>query len=548
VTEQPPEAGDRMDYLRPRPANYVPLSPVSFLDRTASIYPDRLAIIDGAVRRTYREFAARAKRLARALIGAGVGQEDVVAVLLPNRAEMLEAHFGVPAAGGVICPINTRLDAASVRFILEHSRAKVFLVDAGYDELVAAALPEGREHLVVRVSRAEDLAAEFASTGYEAFLAAADPALEIPTLVDEWRSIALNYTSGTTGKPKGVLLHHRGAYLNACGNALTLQFGGGSRYLWTLPMFHCNGWCHAWAVTLAGGTHVCLHPFRAADALEAVTRHEITHLSGAPVVLNMLMDAAEGGFVRPRTPVRVATGGAAPASSVIARMETMGFDLVHLYGMTECYGPAAVCLPQDDTAVAPLEARAAFMARQGVAHPMAERIAELDAEGREVARDATTMGELAVRSNTVMKGYLRDPEATEAALAGGWLHTGDLAVWHSDGYVEIKDRSKDIIISGGENISSLEIEEVLLRHPLISEAAVVAHPDPKWGETPHAFVTLRAGAVASEADLLAWCRDRLAGFKRPRRLTFCELPKTSTGKIQKSVLRASIRDEPFRGT
>jgi fatty-acyl-CoA synthase len=531
------------EHLRQRPANYAPLSPVSFLGRTASIYPDRLAIIDGETRRTYREFAERSRRLARALVQAGIGPEDVVAVLLPNCAEMLEAHFGVPMAGGVICPINTRLDAASVGFILEHSRAKVFLVDAEYDALAAAALAGRAPIQVVRVSRVPDSAAGFAATAYEDFLDRAGPAIEIPALDDEWRSIALNYTSGTTGRPKGVLLHHRGAYLNACGNALSLTFDAATRYLWTLPMFHCNGWCHTWAVTLVGGTHVCLHPFKADAALDAVARHGITHLSGAPVVLNMLMDAAQdGNLPRPSTPVRVATGGAAPASSVIARMEAMGFDLVHLYGMTECYGPAAVCLPQDDTAAAPLEARAAFMARQGVAHPMVERIAVLDADGREVPRDARTIGELAVRSNTVMKGYLRDPDATEAALGSGWLLTGDLAVSHPDGYVEIKDRSKDIIISGGENISSLEIEDVLMRHPMVSEAAVVAHPDPKWGETPHAFVTLRQGAAVSEEDLLAWCRERLAGFKRPKHLTFCEIPKTSTGKLQKSVLRSRIRD------
>ncbi len=532
--------------LAPNDANYVPLSPLSFLKRAAHIYPDRDAVIHGARRYSYRQLHQRSRRLASVLERAGVQPGDRVAVLAPNVPELLEAHYGVPGAGAVLVSINIRLEAQTIAFILRHSAAKVLICDREFGAVArqALALLETLP-LVVDIDDAQACGGErVGELDYEAFLAQGDPARELTLPENEWQSIALNYTSGTTGDPKGVVLHHRGAYLNACAGALVFQLGPRSVYLWTLPMFHCNGWSHTWAVTLAGGTHVCLRKVQAAPIYAAIAEHGVTHMSAAPVVMSMLIHAEERFEPHTGQPVAVITGGAAPPSAVIAAMEARGFSITHAYGMTESYGPSALCLWQPGLDELPLDARAQFMSRQGVAHPMLEEATVLDVDsGQPVPADGVTLGELVVRGNTVMKGYLNNPEATRTALAGGWLHTGDLAVLHPDGYVEIKDRSKDIIISGGENISSLEIEEVLYQHPGVIEAAVVARPDPRWGETPHAFVTLRADAEAHVCadDLILWCRERLAHFKAPRHVSLVALPKTATGKIQKFVLREWAR-------
>ncbi len=515
------------------PANYVPLSPVSFLVRAARVYGSRVAVIDGERRYTYAQFLERARRLASALARAGIGKGDTVAIMAPNIPEMLEAHYAVPILGAVLCSINIRLDAGAVAFILEHSEAKAVLVDAEFAAVMARALAQvGRKPLELNIG-----------DEYEAFIAGGNPNFPVRLPDDEWQAIALNYTSGTTGNPKGVVLHHRGAYLNACGNALTFGLSPRSVYLWTLPMFHCNGWTYTWAVTLAGGTHICLRRVEPAQIFAAIAEHGVTHMCGAPVVLSMLIHAPEAARRAFPHTVQIATGGAAPPSTVIARMEAMGFAVTHLYGLTESYGPSTVCMWQPGLDDMPIEQKSAFMARQGVNTPTLEDAAVLDpATMAPVPADGATMGELMLRGNTVMKGYLKNPSASDEAFAGGWFHTGDLAVMHSDGYVEIKDRAKDIIISGGENISSLEVEEVLYKHPDVMEAAVVARPDEKWGETPQAFVTLKPGASGvTEADIIAWCRTHLAHFKCPRFVTFGPLPKTSTGKIQKFELRERAR-------
>jgi fatty-acyl-CoA synthase len=532
-------------------ANHVPLSPISFLTRAAKVHGARTAVIHGERRHSYADFAARCRRLASALHRRGIGKGDVVAIMAPNIPEMLEAHYGVPMSGGVLNALNIRLDAEAVAFILRHGGAKVLLTDREFSGVVARVLSLlDTKPLVIDIDdplgAGGDLIGEM---DYEAFLGTGsdrEPDALPPGFLpdDEWQAIALNYTSGTTGNPKGAVYHHRGAYLNACGNALAFGLGADSVYLWTLPMFHCNGWSHTWAVTLAGGTHVCLRRVEPARIFAAIADHGVTHLSGAPVVLNMLIHAPGEARRSFGHTVQVATGGAAPPSPVIAGMERMGFRVTHLYGLTESYGPATVCVPQPGLDELPLDEKAAFMARQGLNHPMLEDAAVLDPDTMEpVPADGATIGELMLRGNTLMKGYLGNPSATDAAFRGGWFHTGDLAVTHPDGYVEVKDRSKDIIISGGENISSLEVEEVLYRHPDVLEAAVVARPDPKWGETPHAFVTLKpdaAGRVRAE-DITAWCRSRLAGFKCPRHVTFGPLPKTSTGKTQKFVLREEAK-------
>ena len=524
------------------PANYVPLSPVSFLTRSAGIYPNRLAVIHGERRYTYAQFAGRCRRLASALRRAGIGKGDTVAIMAPNTPEMLEAHYAVPMLGAVLCGINTRLDAAAIGFILVHSEAKALLVDREFAAVVQQALPE-TPLLVIDIADAlTPPGPAIGTTDYESFIAAGDPDHPVELPDDEWQAIALGYTSGTTGNPKGVVAHHRGAYLNACANALTFGLSPKSVYLWTLPMFHCNGWTYTWAVTLAGGTHVCLRRVEPAPIFAAIAEHGVTHMCGAPVVLSILIHApAETRRELPHT-VQIATGGAAPPSAVIAGMEAMGFAVTHLYGLTETFGPATVCLWQPGLDEMPLDDKSAFMARQGVATPMLQEAAVMDPDTMtRLPADGTSMGELMLRGNTVMKGYLKNPAATADAFAGGWFHSGDLAVMHPDGYVEIKDRAKDIIISGGENISSLEIEEVLYKHPAVMEAAVVARPDAKWGETPQAFVTLKPGASATTEDIVAWCRARMAHFKAPRHIVFGPLPKTSTGKIQKFELRERAR-------
>ena len=530
------------------PANYVPLSPVSFLVRAARVYGSRVAVVHGERRYSYEQFLERARRLASALAQSGIGKGDTVAIMAPNIPEMLEAHNAVPMLGAILCSINIRLDAAAVAFILQHSEAKVVLVDREFSAVMMRALSQiGRTLLVVDIDDALAVGGErIGSVEYEAFIAGGDPVFPVRLPDDEWQAIALNYTSGTTGNPKGVVLHHRGAYLNAAGNALTFGLSPRSVYLWTLPMFHCNGWTYTWAVTLAGGTHVCLRRVEPAPIFAAIAEYGVTHMCGAPVVLSMLIHAPEDtrrGFVQT---VQIATGGAAPPSTVITRMEAMGFAVTHLYGLTESYGPSTVCMWQPGLDDMPIDQKSAFMARQGVNTPTLEDAAVLDAATMtRVPADGATMGELMLRGNTVMKGYLKNPSASAEAFAGGWFHTGDLAVMHPDGYVEIKDRAKDIIISGGENISSLEVEEVLYKHPDVMEAAVVAHPDEKWGETPHAFITLKPGATAvTDADIIAWCRTHLAHFKCPRYVTFGSLPKTSTGKIQKFELREKARTPP----
>jgi fatty-acyl-CoA synthase len=549
------------------PANYVPLSPVSFLTRAERIYPNRVAIIHGQRQTTYAQLLQRARRLASALARSGVAKGDTVAIMAPNIPQMLEAHYAVPMLGAVLCCINIRLDAAAIGFILQHSEAKVLLTDTEYAAVTAPALA-GANLLVVDIDdtgvaghaddtgvagHADDtgVAGHADDTGgtrvgsidYEAFLAGGDPGHPVLLPDDEWQAIALNYTSGTTGNPKGVVTHHRGAYLNAAANALTFGLSPRSVYLWTLPMFHCNGWTYTWAVTLAGGTHVCLRRVEPAQIFAAIAEHGVTHLCGAPVVLTMLIHAPEA-LRRPFSQaVKIATGGAAPASTTIKQMEALGFEVTHLYGLTESYGPSTACLWQPGLEDLPIDEKAAFMARQGVNMPMLEEAAVLNPTTMQpMPADGATLGELMLRGNTVMKGYLKNPSATQDAFAGGWFHTGDLAVMHPDGYAEIKDRAKDVIISGGENISSLEVEEVLYKHPSIMEAAVVAHPDAKWGETPHAFVTLKPGAEElTEAAIIAWCRQHLAHYKCPRHVSFGALPKTSTGKIQKFDLRDRAR-------
>lgn len=539
------------DTLPKLPANYVPLSPISFLARAARVYPQRVAVIHGARRFTYAQMLERCRRLASALGRAGIAPGDTVAVLAPNIPEMLEAHYGVPMAGAVLCTINIRLDAAAIGFILRHSSAKLFLVDREWTPVARVALAGlPNPPMVIDIADPEAHAAgeSCGEMDYETFLSTGDPAAPFRTPQDEWEAISLSYTSGTTGDPKGVVTHHRGAYLNACGNALAFELSPRSVYLWTLPMFHCNGWTYTWAVTLQGGTHVCLRRVESAAIFAAIAEHGVTHMCAAPVVLTMLIHAPENQRRPFSQTVRVATGGAAPPSAVIAKMEAMGFAVTHLYGLTECYGPATICLWQPGLDEMPLEQKAAFMARQGVSHPMLEEATVLDpATLARVPADGATLGEVMLRGNTVMKGYLRNSQATDAAFAGGWFHTGDLGVLHPDGYIEVKDRAKDIVISGGENISTLEVEEVLYAHPKIMEAAVVAQPDEKWGEVPHAFVTPAPGTTdLTEAEVIAWCRDRLARFKCPKRVTFGPLPKTSTGKIQKFELRQRLRDAPMQ--
>ncbi len=522
-------------------ANYTPLTPISFLERSAAVYPEKTAVIHGDRNYSYREFHERCVRLASALAARGIGLGDTVSVMAPNVPAMLEAHYGVPMCGAVLNALNFRLDADSIRFILEHAEAKVLITDREFSATIAKALGAmGSRVLVIDIDDPLHEGGELiGETTYEDFLAGGDPDFDYPHPADEWQAIALNYTSGTTGNPKGVAYHHRGAYLNAVGQLLVFGVKASSRYLWTLPMFHCNGWTYTWGVTAAAGTHVCLRTVDPAQIFPMIKAHGITHMCGAPIVLTMLIHAPDEVKVSFEHTVEVATGGAAPPSQVIRDMEEMGFRVTHLYGLTETYGPATVCAWQTDWERLDTAARTAKMARQGVWYHTLEDIMIADSETMEpMPSDGQSMGELMIRGNTVMKGYLKNPTASREAFRGGWFHTGDLGVRHPDGYVEIKDRAKDVIISGGENISSLEIEETLYKHPDIMEAAVVARPDEKWGETPCAFVTLKPGAgEVSEESMMAWCRERMAGFKIPRTVVFGDLPKTSTGKIQKFALR-----------
>jgi len=525
-------------------ANYKALSPLSFIKRSAHVYPNKVAVIHGERRYTYAAFYARCRRLASALSARGIGPGDTVAIMAPNIPEMLECHYAVPMLGGVLNAINIRLDAATVGFILGHGEAKAVITDKQFSPVMSEALETWSERpLVIDI---DDVLAPSGSligdVEYEKFIADGDPDFAWVSPDDEWTTIALNYTSGTTGSPKGVLYHHRGAYLNAIGNAMTMGVDATSRYLWTLPMFHCNGWTFTWGVTAVGGTHVCLRDVDPAKIFPLIEEHKVTHMCGAPVVLTALIHAPEDIKRRFDHRIDIATGGAAPPSAVISGMEELGFRVTHLYGMTECMGPSTVCVWQPEWEALPLEERSVLMARQGVNYMTLEDQAIMDPDTMEsVPADGETMGELMLKGNTVMKGYLKNPEATDAALRGDWLHTGDLGVMHPNGYIEIKDRSKDIIISGGENISSLEVEEALYRHPEVMEAAVVAAPHERWGETPCAFVSLKPDAAAvDEAGIIAYCRENLAHFKCPTRVVFGALPKTSTGKIQKFVLREQV--------
>jgi fatty-acyl-CoA synthase len=534
----------RAPHLARNTANYTALTPLAFLPRAAVVYPDKLAVVHGTGRYTYRDLYARCRRLADALRRRGIGLGDTVAVMAPNIPALLEAHYGVPMAGAVLNALNYRLDAYSIAFILAHGQAKLLIADREFSSIVRTALAElGRPLPLVEIDDASGRAS-LGGTEYEAFLVEGDPAAAWSMPGDEWNPIALNYTSGTTGNPKGVVYHHRGAFLNAIGNAITFGLDRHSVYLWTLPMFHCNGWTYPWAVTAVAGTHVCLRRVDPAPIFAAIIEHRVTHLCGAPIVLGLLVHAPDTVKRRFDHVVEVATGGAAPPSAVIEAMERMGFRVTHLYGLTESYGPSTVCARQEPWAELPIKERAARMARQGVAYPTLDRQRVVDPQTMtDVPGDGSTLGELVLCGNTLMKGYLKNPGATEAAFEHGWFHTGDLAVRHPDGYVEIKDRSKDIIISGGENISSLEIEDMLYRHPQIMEVAVVAKPDPVWGETPCAFVTLKpdAGPVSAD-DIIAWCRGSLAHYKVPRTVVFGSLPKTSTGKIQKFELRERAKE------
>jgi len=526
-------------------ANFVALSPLSFLERTASVYPDHTALIYGALRQSWVQTYQRCARLASALAARGVGRGDTVAAMLPNVPAMLEAHFGVPMSGAVLNTLNTRLDSETIAFMLQHGGARVLLTDREFSPVVekALALHAGERPLVIEVQDALAPAGkELGQLDYETFLGGGDPDFAWQLPADEWDAISLNYTSGTTGNPKGVVCHHRGAYLNAASNVISWGMQEHPVYLWTLPMFHCNGWCFPWTMALTAGTSVCLRRVDPAEVFRLIREHTVTHLCGAPIVYGMLINAPEELRAGIRHPIKGLIAGAAPPAAVIEGCERIGIDITHVYGLTESYGPAAVCARQLSWRTLPLEERARLNGRQGVAYHLQDAIAVLDPDTMTpVPADGETMGEIFFRGNILMKGYLKNPEATAEAFAGGWFHTGDLAVVHPDGYVKIKDRSKDIIISGGENISSLEVEEVLHRHPAVMVAAVVAQPDPKWGEVPCAFVELKPGASLEPEELIGHCRALLARFKVPKRVVFGPVPKTSTGKIQKYVLRQQVK-------
>lgn len=519
-------------HLAPRPANHRPLTPLDFLDRALAVHPERRAVIWRGQEWSYAEFAGIVARLIAALAAKGVRRGDVVSVLLGNRPEMLAAHFAVPALGAVLNSINFRLDAGTIGYILNHAESRVLLTDAVHITAAREAVAETGTPLLQLVGPEGGEGIDLLSGPPKGLADLPDLAGEI---ADEWQPICLNYTSGTTGRPKGVVYHHRGAYLNALGNVMTLGFDRHTAYLWTLPMFHCNGWCHTWAVTAAGGTHVCLDRVDPGDIFRHIDDHGVTHMACAPVVLYMLInhpDRPPRDEAAPR--VLVASGGAAPTVPLIAQLDALGFEFIHLYGLTESFGPATLCMPDEPLST---EQRAIRLARQGNRHITAGHVRIFDREGCEMPWDGESVGEITLTGNTLMAGYYRDPQATEAAFANGMLHTGDLAVRHPNGEIEMRDRAKDIIISGGENISSLEVENVLHKHPAVLLAAVVASPDPKWGEMPCAFIELKPGQSVDEDALRQFCRDHLAHFKVPARFVFNHLPRTATGKIQKFLLR-----------
>jgi 3-(methylthio)propionyl---CoA ligase len=533
--------------LKPNAANFAPLTPVSFLPRSAEIHPDRIAVIHGARRYSYRQFYERARQLASALALAGIRAGDTVSVMLPNVPTMAEAHYGIPMLGAVLNTINTRLEPATIAYILEHGEAKVLITDREYATQVGPALAKlKRPPLVIDVDDAlySGPGERLGKIEYEDFIAKGDPNHAWSVPADESGAIALNYTSGTTGNPKGVVYHHRGTFLEAIGNIMAWPLPPKPVYLWTLPMFHCNGWCFPWSVTAMGGTHVCLRKVDPALIFPMIVEHGVTHMCGAPTVLNMLVSAPAEQKRRFNHIVDIQTGGSPPPANIIKGMEELGFRVTHIYGMTELQGPSTLCVPQDNWTSMPLEERAALTARQGVRYPVVEGHIVADPSLRPVPRDGKTIGEIMVRGNTVMLGYLKDAKATADTFRGDWMHTGDLAVEHPDGYVEIKDRAKDIIISGGENISSVEVEIALYKHPAVQLAAVVARPDSKWGETPCAFVQLKPGTNATADEIIQFCRNHLAHFKAPKSVVFGALPTTATGKIQKFLLRERARTLP----
>ena len=530
--------------LERNPANYAPLTPLTLIDWAAYTYPGHLAVVHGSQRYTWAETHERCRRLASALAKRGIGSGDTVAAMLPNVPAMVEMHFGVAMAGSVLNTLNTRLDADAIAFMLDHGEAKVLVTDREFAPTVERSLGKvARRPLVIDVDDPEFAGGKaLGETDYERFLAEGDPAFLRTAPADEWDAIALNYTSGTTGNPKGVVYHHRGAYLNALCNALVWNMPRHAVYLWTLPMFHCNGWCFPWTLAAVAGTNVCLRRVDAAPIFDSIRTHRVTHYCGAPIVHNLLINAPAELKQGIEHAVHCLVAGAAPPAAVIEGMERMGFDLTHVYGLTETYGPAAVCSKHAAWSALPVSERAERNGRQGVRYPLEEGMTVMDpGTMRPVPADGATMGEIMFRGNITMKGYLKNENATAEAFAGGWFHSGDLAVMQPDGYVKIKDRSKDIIISGGENISSLEVEDALYRHPGVMAAAVVAMPDAKWGAVACAFVELKEGASASEAEIIAFCRDRMAHFKAPKAVVFGPLPKTSTGKIQKFVLREQAK-------
>lgn len=525
-------------------ANFTSLTPLSFIERTARVFPDRTAVVHGETQRSWTETYQRCIKLASALNRRGINKGDTVAMMLPNVPASLEAHFGVPMCGAVLNALNIRLDAKTIAFILDHGEAEVLLTDKEFAPVInkALSLCEAKP-LVIDVDDA--LAPEGELLGeieYEAFLAEGNASYDWQYPENEWDAISLNYTSGTTGNPKGVVYHHRGAALNSLGNITAWAMPQRPTYLWTLPMFHCNGWCFPWTVTALAGTHICLRRTEPGPIYQSIIDHQVTHMCGAPIVMGMLVNASSQEQKTLPHSVKILTAGAAPPSAILEQIETLGFDVTHAYGLTECYGPGVVSEWHPEWDELPTAEKAAKKARQGVPYLVMQDLTVMDPETmQKTPADAQTMGEVFMRGNNLMKGYLKNETATEKAFLGGWFHTGDLGVMHPDGYIELKDRSKDIIISGGENISTIEVEGVLYQHPAVAEAAVVAKPDEKWGETPCAFVALKEEAESSEEELIQFCRDNLAHFKCPKKIVFTELPKTATGKIQKFILREQAK-------
>ena len=523
------------------PANHQPLTPLQFLERSAAVFPDHTAVIHGPMRRPYSELYARCRRLASALAARGIGKGDTVSAMIANAPAMIECHYGVPMCQAVLNALNTRLDAAIIAFTLDHAETKVLIVDREFSKVIGEALKLCKAKPIVIDYDDPEYSGPGERLGeieYEDFIASGDPAYAWKMPDDEWDAIALNYTSGTTGDPKGVVYHHRGAYLLGVGNVLSARLGQHPIYLWTLPMFHCNGWCFPWTLSAVAGTHVCLRAVRAGHMYELMSQHGVTHMCGAPIVMSTMLASSASEKKPLSQTVQFITAGAPPPAAVLGQMKTAGFNVTHVYGLTEVYGPAVVNDWNSGWDSLPDDEQASLKSRQGVRYLALESLDVLDPETMQpVPADGQTMGEVMFRGNVVMKGYLKNRKATDAAFAGGWFHSGDLGVKYPDGYVQLKDRSKDIIISGGENISSIEVEDALFKHPAVAQAAVVAKPDDKWGETPCAFVELKSGASATEEELIEWCRTLLARFKCPKNVVFTELPKTSTGKIQKFVLR-----------